>query len=805
MSTESRVLATLVPSLNDVIDILLNKISWKLPQDLAERAQDAIQVTVEQLKAMPMAECVEKFIPVHRVALVAAAANLQIAAPEVAKTLLEINDMLPEQAYEAKEDFSNGPFDLSAASITDEMFTEFLNKLYPEVPKEVKQLFEVQYVSSSCALIIAATMEKVADYALIAAVLEGEFKQFAQLPAEIFSRENAPQFVSIVAQRISDITLNSKNIKKKGSDQLAKVPRLFAPIFQNIAAVRTATAKSQHFYDKFLLFSYINIFPYATSEIINHFGYPEKDITTFNCVQKLAAAAFAKISEFAPKVQESIKAKRLTVGTIGRDISLSVLEKGPASFQELKFFFPPEGKKVIPKEATGTRDLMPKQMKIREQVIALITSIFKRHGAVSIDTPVFELRSVLTEKYGEESKLIYNLEDQGGELLSLRYDLTVPFARFVATHGITKIKRYHIAKVYRRDKPAMDRGRFREFYQCDFDFAGPSGTMIADAEVISIVCELLDAIGNLCKIKTFNYSIRVSHRKLLSAMTKVAGVPDEKFKTVCSSVDKLDKQEWEEVARELVDVKGLSQAAVDKLGEFVIVKGEPTKVLETLRAKEDFAAIAGDTLNEMEILFKYLDAIGYLPRINFDLSLARGLDYYTGVIYEAGEESGLVGSIAGGGRYDELIGMFTGKKVPAVGVSLGIERVFTLIEKMSEKDEVKEADTQIYIASIAADYTTERFQLASKFWEKGIPTEIFPKAKPDIRQQLQAAEVAGAKVVVILAPEEQERGEAKIREITPKGVTRDPIERVVKIEEIVDQSIKLLNDIEENKKKEETA
>lgn len=795
-SIESRVLATRVPSLADVRDILLKKISWKLPQDLAEKAQDAIHVTIEQLKALPMADCVEKFVPVHRIALVAAAGNLQVAAPSVAKTLLEINDMLPEQSYEANAEFTNGPFEISS-SISDEIFTDFLNKLYPEASKEAKALFGAQYVSASVALLITATMERVADYALISAVLDGEFKQVALIQAEDFSREKAPQYVSIVAQRIFDIALNSKNLRKKGSQQLAEVPRLFAPIFQNIAAMRTAIAKSQHFYDKFLLFSYVNNFTYAASEIVKYLGQPEKDVTTINCVQKIAAAAFAKISEFAPKVQEQITAKKCTIGTIGKEISLDVLEKGPASFQELKFYEPPVGKKVIPKEATGTRDLMPKQMKIREQVIGLVTSIFKRHGAVSIDTPVFELRSVLTEKYGEEAKLIYNLEDQGGELLSLRYDLTVPFARYVATHGITKIKRYHIAKVYRRDKPAMDRGRFREFYQCDFDIAGQSGPMIADAEVISIVCELLDAIGELCKIKTFNYSIRVSHRKLLSAMTKVAGVPDEKFKTVCSSVDKLDKQKWEEVARELVEVKGLSQAAVDKLEEFVSIKGEPAKVLEALRAKEDFVAVAKDTLNEMEILFKYLEAIGCLSHINFDLSLARGLDYYTGVIYEAGEESGLVGSIAGGGRYDGLIGMFSGRQVPAVGVSLGIERVFALIEKMTEKDDVKEADTQVYIASIAADYTVERYQLASKFWKAGVPTEIFPKAKPDIRQQLGAAELAGAKVLVILAPDELEKGEAKIREITPKGAKRDPIERIVKKDAIVEETIKLLKEINE--------
>ena len=141
------------------------------------------------------------------------------------------------------------------------------------------------------------------------------------------------------------------------------------------------------------------------------------------------------------------------------------------------------GEKRRPKIPKGTRDFAPEQMRIREQVFAAIRRIFKRHGGVEIDTPVFELKEVLTGKYGEDSKLIYDLADQGGELLSLRYDLTVPFARFLAMNSVGNIKRYHIAKVYRRDQPQLNRGRYREFYQCDFDIAGSYSPMVPDAEV----------------------------------------------------------------------------------------------------------------------------------------------------------------------------------------------------------------------------------------------------------------------------------------------------------------------------------
>lgn len=152
-------------------------------------------------------------------------------------------------------------------------------------------------------------------------------------------------------------------------------------------------------------------------------------------------------------------------------------------------------KKLVLKTPKGMQDYGQDQMEVRERAFEKITACFKRHGAQAIDTPVMELREILTGKYGEESKLIYDLEDQGGELLSMRYDLTVPFARYVAQNKIGNIKRYQIGKVYRRDNPVMTKGRYREFYQCDFDIAGPSDPMIADTEIIKLVHEILSDIG----------------------------------------------------------------------------------------------------------------------------------------------------------------------------------------------------------------------------------------------------------------------------------------------------------------------
>lgn len=334
-----------------------------------------------------------------------------------------------------------------------------------------------------------------------------------------------------------------------------------------------------------------------------------------------------------------------------------------------------------PKVAKGTRDYLPEQMAIRDQAFTIIRRVFKRHGAVEIDTPVFELKETLTGKYGEDSKLIYDLADQGGELLALRYDLTVPFARFLAVNAVGNIKRFHIGKVYRRDQPQLSKGRYREFYQCDFDIAGVYGRMVPDSECLAVACEILDSLP------IGDFGIKLNHRRLLDAILDLCGVPSDKFRTICSAVDKLDKEPWSEVRREMVEDKGLTGDVADKIGEFVVLKGKPWDMYNSLMDSKRFGTHKGalEAMEDLRILFEYLEAMGKLHFISFDLSLARGLDYYTGVIYEAVCMNGntQVGSIGGGGRYDNLVSMFqeAGKITPCVGVSVGIERVFTLMEE----------------------------------------------------------------------------------------------------------------------------
>ncbi|CAJ1936803.1 unnamed protein product [Sphenostylis stenocarpa] len=370
----------------------------------------------------------------------------------------------------------------------------------------------------------------------------------------------------------------------------------------------------------------------------------------------------------------------------------------------------------------GTRDFAKEQMTIRKKAFSIIEEVFERHGATALDTPVFELRETLMGKYGEDSKLIYDLADQGGELLSLRYDLTVPFARFVAMNGLTSFKRYQIAKVYRRDNPS--KGRYREFYQCDFDIAGtPPEKMGPDFEVVRILTELLD------ELDIGEYEIKLNHRKLLDGMMQICGVPPEKFRTICSSIDKLDKQSFQQIKKEMVEEKGLTAETADRIETFVKEKGSPLALLSKfIQEGSDFSKHEGasEALKELEILFIALEKSKRIDKVVFDLSLARGLDYYTGVIFEAVFKGGTqVGSIAAGGRYDNLIGMFGSKTVPAVGVSLGIERVFAIMEQQ-QKDQnqmARPTKTEVLVSILGNDLTLAA-ELAGELWDAGVKAEF---------------------------------------------------------------------------------
>ncbi|XP_065059389.1 histidine--tRNA ligase, cytoplasmic-like isoform X1 [Rhopilema esculentum] len=455
----------------------------------------------------------------------------------------------------------------------------------------------------------------------------------------------------------------------------------------------------------------------------------------------------------------------------------------------------PAKQKFVLKTPKGTRDYNQMQMAIREKVFKIIVNCFHRHGAKQIDTPVFELKETLTGKYGEDSKLIYDLKDQGGELLSLRYDLTVPFARYVAMNKIDKIKRFHIARVYRRDNPAMTKGRYREFYQCDFDIAGQYDAMIPDAECVKVAVEILSSLD------IGDFLVKVNHRKILDGIFAVCGVPEEKFRTICSAVDKLDKSPWEEVEKEMVHEKGLPKDVADRIGLYVKRKGLKDLV-EVLEQDDVFMKNkhAQQGLADMKLLLEYLEIFNVSDKVSFDLSLARGLDYYTGVIFEAvitslppelakanpGEQVG-IGSISGGGRYDDLVGMFDakGRKVPCVGISIGIERIFSIMEAKAEaaKSKVRTTETQILVASGQKNMLKERLKLANELWDRGVQTEIIYKNNPKLLSQFQYCEENGIPFCAVIGDSELKNGVVKLRNMETREeveVKREDLEKELK-------------------------
>ena len=432
------------------------------------------------------------------------------------------------------------------------------------------------------------------------------------------------------------------------------------------------------------------------------------------------------------------------------------------------------------KVVKGARDFLPFQMAIRDKAFKIITDVFKKHGAVEIDTPVFELKETLMGKYGEDSKLIYDLNDQGGELLSLRYDLTVPFARFMAVNNLPSIKRYHIGKVYRRDNPQMSRGRYREFYQCDFDIAGPNyGKMIPEADVIKVVVEILT------QLPVGGFNIKLNHRLLLDAIVNLSGIKDDLYKTVCSSVDKLDKEEWATVKKELLE-KGINEEQSDKLWSFVQLKDKPKVLLEKLKANNELQSNQkGKTaLEEMGILFDYLENLGIDKYCTFDLSLARGLDYYTGLIYETVlTDTDKVGSISGGGRYDNLVGMFSGKQIPAVGVSIGIERIFNILEeKYKDSPDIRSCETEVFVAVIGKNLTKERFKVLNDLWDYGIKYEIL--YNENLRMDKQMDYTINNKIPFIVFIGENELKENKLKIKCMANGTEIMVEREKLVEEI---------------------
>ena len=411
-----------------------------------------------------------------------------------------------------------------------------------------------------------------------------------------------------------------------------------------------------------------------------------------------------------------------------------------------------------PQVLKGFRDYLPEQMLLRQQVLGIIREVFEKHGFEPLDTPALEYMEILTGKAGENEKLMYHFEDQGGREVGLRYDLTVPLARVVAMHQnelVSPFKRYHMAPVWRAEKP--QRGRFREFWQCDADIVGPASPL-ADAEAISVLTDALHALGLGRAVVTIN------HRKLLEALAEMAGVAQDQAPMIYRSIDKLDKIGREGVFAELTK-NGVSDDAANQVLDIVTTSGTSDELLDLASQRLQDLPNGIQAVQELRELVGYIEQLG-VPRnaYRIDLALARGIDYYTGPVYEAIVEEPKVGSIAGGGRYDGLVGTFLGRDVPATGISLGIERILEVIQEfdlLPSRKSVADA-FMVYRPETLADASA----IARELRSEGIRVDQSVLTNRGIGAQLKYADRRGIPYAVIVGPDELENDEVAIKDLS---------------------------------------
>ena len=403
---------------------------------------------------------------------------------------------------------------------------------------------------------------------------------------------------------------------------------------------------------------------------------------------------------------------------------------------------------------------MPNQMIYRDFVINKLKTVFEKYGYEPLATPAIEYFDVLSGKYGEEVEmLLYRLAYRDGRTIALRYDLTVPLSRVVAMNpDIVKpiFKRYQIQPVWRAEKP--QKGRYREFTQCDVDAVG-STSILVDAEIIAIINEMMFSLGFQ------NFEIKINNRKILDGITEYAGVSDSS-KVVCRCIDKLEKIGVEGVKDELEENE-IPTDAIDKIFTILDIKGDKEATLNSIEGRLDGFESALQGIDELRQINNALKCLG-VPDENysFDICLARGLDYYTGPIFEVVVKEASIGSVVGGGRWDTLIGQFTGKDVPAVGTSFGLERLIDAMDILSLLPPIQ-TKIQALVAPFNSDLTMQALDCVSKLRMGDINTEIY--FEPDsMRNTMGYANRKGIPIVVIVAPDELAEGKVAIRNMQTK-------------------------------------
>lgn len=424
-------------------------------------------------------------------------------------------------------------------------------------------------------------------------------------------------------------------------------------------------------------------------------------------------------------------------------------------------------KPSIPK---GTRDFSPVEMMRRQYIFDTIRGVFRTYGFAPLETPSMENLSTLLGKYGDEGdKLLFKILNSGdyADGLSdaevrqaskicekgLRYDLTVPFARYVVQHQselVFPFKRYQIQPVWRADRP--QKGRYREFYQCDVDVIG-TRSLLCEVELVEIVERVFRALG-------IQVALKMNNRKILFGIAEAIGFAD-KMMDITIAIDKLEKIGLDNVKTELLE-RGLTQEAINKLQPILELSGDNNQKLTKLREVLASSETGIKGVDEMKTIFDYVERQGIDLTIELDLSLARGLNYYTGAIFEVKSLDFAIGSICGGGRYDDLTGIFGMPDMSGVGISFGADRIYDVMTGLELFPEAVNSSTQVLFANLGTDEEAVSMKLLRAIRDAGIAAEIYPECGK-MKKQMEYANRRAIPYVVIIGSQELEAKAATVK------------------------------------------
>ncbi len=432
-------------------------------------------------------------------------------------------------------------------------------------------------------------------------------------------------------------------------------------------------------------------------------------------------------------------------------------------------------KPSIPK---GTRDFSHQEMAERNYIFDTIKGVFRTFGYAQIDTPAMENLSTLLGKYGDEGdKLLFRIQNSGEKAdqapeKGLRYDLTVPFARYVVQHQSEisfPFKRFQIQPVWRADRP--QKGRYREFYQCDVDAIG-SKSQLNELELVQIVDKVFSLLG-------VRVALKINNRKVLTGLAEVCGAPD-KVVDITVAIDKLDKIGLEAVKAEMRE-KGLGEDAIAILEPVLTLSGSTAEKIARMRSLMAGSQTGLRGLDELEELFGLISAAGVSIDVDLDLSLARGLNYYTGAIFEVKALDWQIGSICGGGRYDNLTGIFGLPDMSGVGISFGADRIYDVLKGLDKFPADLRSTTTLLFANMGADEVRYLLPVASSLRSAGVSVEIYPDSTK-LKKQFDYAERKAIPFLSITGADEAAAGTVQIKNLSSgeqKSFAKDDLEGII--------------------------